>query len=115
MSEEAEAKTVEAKTEAQTAYFKTVFGTSTPERDRVEAALEKAHEMAYVRRLADDYFEYYRDTDDTRFYRDYEDLLTAFIAGDDRSETAWHSRSDTAGAWLGQAKGGSGDNAQRRL
>ena len=46
--------------------------------------------MAYVRRLADDYFEYYRDTDDTRSYRDYEDLLTAFISVGDRSETAWY-------------------------
>ena len=52
--------------------------------------LLKADEMAYVRRLADDYFEYYRDTDDTRSYRDYEDLLTAFMAEEDRSETAWH-------------------------
>ena len=52
--------------------------------------LLKADEMAYVRRLADDYFEYYRDTDDTRSYRDYEDLLTAFISLDDRSEIAWY-------------------------
>lgn len=52
--------------------------------------LLKADEMAYVRRLADDYFEYYRDTDDTRSYRDYEDLLNAFMAEEDRSETAWH-------------------------
>ena len=52
--------------------------------------LLKADEMAYVRRLADDYFEYYRDTDDTQSYRDYEDLLTAFISLDDRSETAWY-------------------------
>ena len=52
--------------------------------------LLKANEMAYVRRLADDYFDYYRNTDDTRSYLDYEQLLTAFMAGDDRSETAWH-------------------------
>ena len=48
-----------------------------------------ANEMAYVRRLADDYFDYYRNTDDKRSYHDYEQLLTAFMAGEDRSETAW--------------------------
>ena len=52
--------------------------------------LLKADEMACVRRWADDYFEYYRDTDDTRSYRDFEQLLTTFMLGEDRSETAWH-------------------------
>ena len=39
------AKTVEAKTDRQKDYFKLVFGTDEPERDKVEAALEKAHEI----------------------------------------------------------------------
>ena len=52
----------------------------------------KANEMAYVRRLADDYFDYYRNADDTRSYHDFTQLLTAFIAGEDRSEAEWHRR-----------------------
>ena len=46
--------------------------------------------LIYIRRLAGEYFEYYRDTGDTRSYRDYEDLLTTFIAHNDRTETVWH-------------------------
>ena len=39
------AKTVKASTEEQKNYFKLVFNTQAPERDKVEAALEKAHEI----------------------------------------------------------------------
>lgn len=54
--------------------------------------LLRADELACVRRLADDYFDYYRNADHTRSYHDFKQLLTAFIAGEDRSEAEWHRR-----------------------